>query len=1120
MWRRMERFAGPVMVVELMAVVMAMMAPSASAFNLDAEKALVKEGPQGSLFGLSVAMHQKLENKGFASVFLAGAPRSKADTKQTSHNTGALFSCPFTPDPSDCERVNFDISEFVDRESKEDEWMGVSVASQRAGGMVITCAHRYENRAYVGQPDQEQRHLVGRCFLLTDLLVPADELFYSSFCKNRDIRPDGFGMCQQGTAAGFVPDSDYIYYGAPGTYNWKGIVRVEQWNKTLAKDAIYLDPQETGDEKKMNQELIPLAFHSYLGYSLDGSRGVTNRVNVSFLAGAPRANHTGAALLLKASGQAVLIPELLITGQQLGSGFGYDVALADLNGDRWMEVLVSAPNYFSRRDEAGGAVYVYRNRQGNVVLEKPTVLTGPPYSAFGTAVARAGDLNQDGFQDIAIGAPFAGSGKVYIYHGGKGGIATEPAQVISGQELKPPITQFGFSLSGDMDVDDNTYPDLLVGSMSDKIAVLRSRPIVRVTHNITVSPELLDASEKNCGSYTCIKVSLCFTYVAKPASYSPRLVLNFTVEAEVERRRLGMAPRVSFVRGAREAEVQRGTVVLNGQSSPKCSGDVVLQINENIRDKLRPIVVVAQYGIQETRAARRGNRQEPGDVATLDSRPVLDPTQLTREKLEVNFLKEGCGSDGKCHSNLQLRPYFCSEVKEGDCTLLPTDETGAQVLSLRSQKDVTLGMDISNEPSNPARPDLDGHDAHDAHLSILIPSAITYTGFRNADRAVSCTPLNDSATECELGNPFNKGQRTKLFILLGTLLITTETTEFAVELRLSTASDQQTLQPIVARLLVRVEIQLSITGLVKPSQVTFGGRVQGESAMNAEEDVGSLVEYTFAVSNLGKPLLADNEDGTVLVSVSVPSSTESGKWLLYLMSVHTALGAQPPVPCQPAGVAVNELNLLQSSLGGARRRRRGAEEEREGGGGRKTALVIGGGKKPSATFDCVTSRCLNLLCPLDGLTGAGTVTLRTRVWNSTFLEDYIKYENMELFVTAGIIFRAKNPNVKMPDVTPIRVRLTLDPDGTVTPAAPVPWWVIALSVAAGVFVLLLLVVLLWKCGFFKRPSPYAHMPKYQAVRIRKEERQRGVARPDRPAPRRGPRARRWVTTWSDRYANC
>lgn len=32
----------------------------------------------------------------------------------------------------------------------------------------------------------------------------------------------------------------------------------------------------------------------------------------------------------------------------------------------------------------------------------------------------------------------------------------------------------------------------------------------------------------------------------------------------------------------------------------------------------------------------------------------------------------------------------------------------------------------------------------------------------------------------------------------------------------------------------------------------------------------------------------------------------------------------------------------------------------------------------------------------------------------------------------------------------------------------VQWWIIALAVAAGVTVLVLLIITLWKCGFFKR----------------------------------------------------
>ena len=33
-----------------------------------------------------------------------------------------------------------------------------------------------------------------------------------------------------------------------------------------------------------------------------------------------------------------------------------------------------------------------------------------------------------------------------------------------------------------------------------------------------------------------------------------------------------------------------------------------------------------------------------------------------------------------------------------------------------------------------------------------------------------------------------------------------------------------------------------------PNHVSFGGVVRGESAMTTEEDIGSLIKYTFTVS--------------------------------------------------------------------------------------------------------------------------------------------------------------------------------------------------------------------------------------------------------------------------------
>lgn len=36
---------------------------------------------------------------------------------------------------------------------------------------------------------------------------------------------------------------------------------------------------------------------------------------------------------------------------------------------------------------------------------------------FGSALASLGDLDQDGFEDFAVGAPFENNGAVYIYRG-------------------------------------------------------------------------------------------------------------------------------------------------------------------------------------------------------------------------------------------------------------------------------------------------------------------------------------------------------------------------------------------------------------------------------------------------------------------------------------------------------------------------------------------------------------------------------------------------------------------------------------------------------------------------------------------------------------------------------
>lgn len=95
---------------------------------------------------------------------------------------------------------------------------------------------------------------------------------------------------------------------------------------------------------------------------------------------------------------------------------------------RKSDLIVGAPFYFTRNE--GGAVYVYTDMTNCKYTCKPaTKLTGKLETRFGFAISSIGDTNKDGYDDIAVGAPYEGRGAVYIYLGSKNGLIAEASQV-------------------------------------------------------------------------------------------------------------------------------------------------------------------------------------------------------------------------------------------------------------------------------------------------------------------------------------------------------------------------------------------------------------------------------------------------------------------------------------------------------------------------------------------------------------------------------------------------------------------------------------------------------------------------------------------------------------------
>lgn len=79
--------------------------------------------------------------------------------------------------------------------------------------------------------------------------------------------------------------------------------------------------------------------------------------------------------------------------------------LTFLSLPRWTDLIIGAPNFFDRKAEIGGAVYVYLNPFGHWDEARPIRLNGTYDSMFGMIVSSVGDLDQDGYGgDFYIGS--------------------------------------------------------------------------------------------------------------------------------------------------------------------------------------------------------------------------------------------------------------------------------------------------------------------------------------------------------------------------------------------------------------------------------------------------------------------------------------------------------------------------------------------------------------------------------------------------------------------------------------------------------------------------------------------------------------------------------------------
>jgi hypothetical protein len=149
-----------------------------------------------------------------------------------------------------------------------------------------------------------------------------------------------------------------------------------------------------------------------------------------------------------------------VRGDEEGALFGLSVAgSGDVDDDSAQDFMVGAP-FEKVKGKPVGVVRVYSGKDGKLLHEIEGKREG---ERFGWSVNTAGDVDQDGFEDIVIGAPYgegakkAITGAARVYSGKTGKLLYE---FVGEQEGD----QFGFSVDTAGDCDGDGKSVVLVGA--------------------------------------------------------------------------------------------------------------------------------------------------------------------------------------------------------------------------------------------------------------------------------------------------------------------------------------------------------------------------------------------------------------------------------------------------------------------------------------------------------------------------------------------------------------------------------------------------------------------------------------------------------------------------------
>ncbi|XP_053555952.1 integrin alpha-IIb [Bombina bombina] len=1018
----------------------------AQALNLDAENPKVIPGPNGSYFGFSLDFHQ---DKKEGMNILVGAPKLQT-TQPGVNKSGGVFLCPWSTKTPNCNSVAFDNlgdETFYENDVhmkifKSNQWFGATVRSWKSN--IVACAPFQSWNITDSITGQESGVTpTGSCYVTGNLKD------FHEFAPCRDVKTEPSLLsssymydkrfCEIGFSAEVTKDGTLLV-GAPGGYFLSGLI------STVKLSFILNDYNGRQALKKYTSEQISLdtsgSDSAYTGFSVAIGE-FTDDSTPEFVVGSPN--------FFKTEGIVTIHRNFELTrsiysfkGQQVASYFGYSVAVADINNDRMDDVLVGAPLFIERRSggklQEVGRVFIYKQKRRTRFHPEPQILSGTKlYGQFGSSIASLGDLDQDGFNDVAVGAPFGGktgSGCVYIYRGGNSGLSAQPSQVL--EPTLPPNSRFGFALRGGMDIDDNGYPDLLVGAFeADKAYIFRAQPVVFLHTSIHFTPDTLNPDVKGCqlpGTTTkvsCFIVSVC----VRASEQSLPRILNLSAELQLDRLKSLFSRRTFFLESSQPSKIL--TIKLQSNMESICQNKTAyLRSESEFKDKLSSIVVSVNVSLVRSQSS-----------------DVLEPTLqgITFLQEQTNILLD-CGEDNVCIPDLHL--------------------------SVRPPEDpLLIGIDNSMQVQFNATNS--GEGAYEAELFVQLPPGAHYVHVKGkSEEKILCSPKLENKTEtvvCELGNPMKNKALICAYLQLSFSNLEDSGSNITFQMQIRSRNSLNSSSSVIyVQLAVAVKASLDLRGSSQPAEVVLPiPNWEPKDDTKKPQDYGKEVTHVYEIHNAGPSSVQ------VLLIVQSPTIFQDDFFLYPLrleadndMFCGNESGLNPwelelpvvtPAPVNHSKADNRRLDKRETGV---------ADEWTEENLHNGSKTEDGALEKPPILLNCSKALCWEVQCVIPRLDREkrATVKLHSILMISSFLkrpQQQFTLLSQGSFQVTGVPYKIK-PTSLLEGMAHAETQvLWVSPDGQ----KPIPIWWLIVGILGGVLLLILFIFIMWKLGFFQRTRP-------------------------------------------------